>query len=915
MSAIYKKKRSLLAFAFVLAACSDIDLSDTNAYSIMDYGKDSVDGFVKVHSTGSSTILGTRIASAKHNERPEMTVSFTYDFAIQKHEVTCKEFNKILKSPKLDCKDNKPATDVTFYDAVLYANALSKKAHRDSAYTYSSASFDSTGHCKWLGGYVFKPTSNGFRLPTEAEWNAAATINWDPKTAWNADNSNYRLHDVCSGGQADAAICDMAGNAMEWVNDWMGNFADTTLKNFVGPPDGGNTDERVVKGGSFRKQASNMNLYSRGDIYTVTSKTRADYVGFRLAYGSIPDATWMGRGAKPSNSRVSVLTGSSYIRLITGSNNTKLVFRNDISGNLEFIDYSLGDRIPIEIVDTIDSYHPDISPDGKYVAFCTGYEGASDNSALYVRKLDSLGSGLVKLDVKNAVIPRWYIIDSDTVIVFATSANNNRDEGTFKKESTWLVKFENGKFGKPRKLFQGAYHGGITNDLTLAVSGSQLMRARIAPPEGTIESEKSIDTVWYADHQICNVSLSRNNSPQIAFLSLGSQASPKTEQSERAHEYIHVTNLHGRNIKRVKAPEGYTFDHTEWTNNGKDMVATLTTQDGVHEKIVHISSKKNSITSLVEGEELWHPCLWTKERNDSIYNNLSPDSIGMYMTEESAPESQIMKVKMDMFWQYRDSTEAIIIGSSRSFAGIDPMMLIPFAINISYSRECLTATNYFIENYVIPLTPKLKYIILALDYDRWFIRDESYNEILKGIPGYIYDEHHNFWHDEVPQNMAELTKKALQPEDELIQAYSHHRGIAISFTEGWGPKNPDVENDPDWFEKDSTSFNYNFELLEKIIDYANREGIIVVGVVFPQSPYFVKNKKVFGRYGLSLDKAEFVQSEVNALTKKYPNFYILDEYKNGKHDYKSKDFGNADHLNLIGAETLSFRLSKFLFEL
>ena len=33
-------------------------------------------------------------------------------------------------------------------------------------------------------------------------------------------------------------------------------------------------------------------------------------------------------------------TGSSYIRLITGSSNTKLVFRNDISGNLEFIDYT-----------------------------------------------------------------------------------------------------------------------------------------------------------------------------------------------------------------------------------------------------------------------------------------------------------------------------------------------------------------------------------------------------------------------------------------------------------------------------------------------------------------------------------------------------------------------------------------------
>lgn len=911
MPDIRTKKRILSACAFVLAACSDFVLSDTNAFNTMDYGKDNVDGFIRIHSNGESTKVGTQLASARRTERPEMTVRFTYDFAIQKHEVTCKEFNNILKSPKLDCDGNKPATDVTFYDAVLYANALSKKAKRDTAYTYTGATFDKSGHCSGLDGYVFNPASNGLRLPTEAEWIAAATINWDPKTAWNADNSSYRLHDVCSGAQKDAVICDMAGNAMEWVNDWMGSFADTTLENFVGPPDGGHTGERVVKGGSFRTNSENMHKYSRGDIYTVTSKTRADYVGFRLAYGSIPNAIWMGHDAKPTSSRISITTDYATLRLITGGRKFKLVFRNDITGNLAFVEFPKSSYTAMEIVDTIDSYHPDISPDGNYVAFCTGYEGASGNSAVYVRKLDSTGTGLVKLNVKRAVIPRWRIIDGDTVIVYVTSADNNKDSDAFKKESTWKVKFEGGKFGTPKKMFDGAYHGGISDDLKTAVTGSQRLRVRLASQDHTIEDPHSTDTIWYGDHQICNVSLSKGNSPQVAFLSLGNTTSSKAENAERAHEYIHIANRYGKHLKQIKAPNNYTFDHTEWATSN-ELVTTLTTPDGIHDKIAIVSSTDKYTVTLAEGDELWHPCLWTKFETNSIYNDLDPDSIGMYMTETSSPESQIMKVKMDLFWKYLDTIDAVILGSSRSFAGIDPMLLNPFAINISYSRECLTAVDFFITNYAIPLAPNLKYIILALDYDRWYVRDEIFESTLTGIPGYIYDEHHDFWHGGVPKNMAELSAAALQPESNLIKSYSYHRGISLSYTEGWGGKSPNIDNDPDWFKKDSSAINYNLDLLEKIISYANQEYILVIGVVFPQSPYYIKKFNVFGRYGLRPDKAKFIQEQVNELTKRYPNFYILDEYNNGEHDYKEKEFGDSDHLNLIGAQKLTLRLSKFL---
>ena len=51
---------------------------------------------------------------------------------------------------------------------------------------------------------------------------------------------------------------------------------------------------------------------------------------------------------------------------------------------------------------------------------------------------------------------------------------------SFKSKSTWMVPFSNGKFGEPKKLFDGAYHGGISEDGTLAVSGARLLRARVA---------------------------------------------------------------------------------------------------------------------------------------------------------------------------------------------------------------------------------------------------------------------------------------------------------------------------------------------------------------------------------------------------------------------------------------------------
>ena len=439
----------LIALSALLYACTDSNSTTGFNEDAVNTAEDSLSGMIRV-SGNAVAHLGTNDATAKSTERPQMDVLLTYDFSIGKNEVTCGDFNALMKPAtglKVKCITNMyPATDVTYYDAVLFANERSKSEGRDTAYTYIATQFDDGKHCTNLDGFAFHPEVDGYRLPTEAEWSLVAKAAWNAG-GWTAENSDYQLHEVCGKFDKNTKVCDMLGNAMEWVNDWYGGFLDTTLTNYVGSPDAGMFGMRVVKGGSYRNALNSIHLYNRGDVYPVTCSSHVDYVGFRLAYGSIPDAVWLGSNGKPATSRVVSLANSTVIRSQTGTYKVKLAFRDDLTGNLAYIDYSSGASVVNEIVDNISVYHPEISPDGKKVAFCTNIEGLSGKSEVYVRDLNTSGSNLVKLDVESAAIPRWRVLENgDTMIVYVTEAGNNKDEATFKTASTWQVKFADGKF-------------------------------------------------------------------------------------------------------------------------------------------------------------------------------------------------------------------------------------------------------------------------------------------------------------------------------------------------------------------------------------------------------------------------------------------------------------------------------------
>ena len=915
-------KRFCLGVSALLASLQLVACGDPVEASGKKDPAESIPDMVRVKASTEAVVLGTDDASAKANERPEMKVVLDYDFSIGKHEVTCGEFNALMKEAtglQISCdQENLPATNLTYFDAVLFANARSKNEKRDTVYTYTKATFDREKHCMGLDGLAFRAETESYRLPTEAEWVAVAKNNWDVSKGWTGANSESRLHEVCSVEGSEFEVCDMVGNALEWVNDWLGNFSDTTLTNYVGAPDGGSLGLRIVKGGSYFSSPESIHLYNRGDIYTVTSATRSIYVGFRLAYGKVPDATWMGSDGRAFSNVIVPLAASTKVHSLSGTYKVKLVFRNDLTGNLAFIDYASGILSVTEIVDNINAYHPEISPDGKKVAFCTGLEGVnSDTSVVYVRDLNAEGSNLVKLDVVGAAIPRWRVLDNgDTVLVYVTNPRNNEEESAFTETSTWQVKFANGKFYKPEKLFDGAYHGGISEDNTLAVSGARLLRARVAKSGSTV-TEKARDTIWYDEKQACNVSLARDGSKRTLFLDFGGEPGRKfVGKKYDSHERLLMLDGKGKLVNAFAAPNGYSFDHAEWTSGGEDIaVATLTNINGAHTKIVLVDLSDSSVVDLVEGEELWHPNMWVKDPPPaSKVGKLDLDSAGAYMTVNTNIATRLMKVKMDYFWKYRDTTEIVIIGSSRSFAGMDPEYIESgFAINMAYSAQDMESTSFFLTNYVLPLMPKLKVIALTLDYDRWYVMDENFSSWFADIPGYEYDKNHDYWKNGTIGDMYAVGQAALNPTDEEYAQFGYHRGLYYDEARWWGIDNPEVPNDSLWFDydKDGVALNFNLKKLRGILDLASERDVFVVGVVYPQSPNYLKTG-AWGRYGPTRRAAKVMQDSVQKLTEKYSNFAVLDEYHDGYHDFVSEDFANEDHLGLAGAKIMAHRLDSLL---
>jgi len=223
---------------FILADDLNNDTSQKSInYNISDY-------FVLVE--GGTFQMGA--INGEPNERPVHIVTVS-SFYIGKYEVTQKEWKVLMEDNPSNFKgDDRPVESITWYQAVEFCNKLSQKEGLTPVYTIC----DKEVSCNW--------DADGYRLPTEAEWEFAARggnqskhfqfsgSNDKDEVAWYHENSNDRTHPVGSKLPNELGIYDMSGNIVEWCWDWYGSYSSTVQINPRGATSG---SRRVDRGSSW----------------------------------------------------------------------------------------------------------------------------------------------------------------------------------------------------------------------------------------------------------------------------------------------------------------------------------------------------------------------------------------------------------------------------------------------------------------------------------------------------------------------------------------------------------------------------------------------------------------------------------------------------------------------------------------
>lgn len=216
------------------------------------------------------------------DEKPIRDVTISKELIVSKYEVSNRAFNTLMTRKNNNLlnydfqKQNFPISNVTWFDAITYCNKLSKVYNLTPAYSITFTSDTSV---------IFDPSSNGWRLPSESEWEylCKAGTNNDisgtgqiDQMAWYAVNSGMNAHTLGTKAANQFGLYDMHGNVWEWCWDW---YSETYYKeNINQDPLGPNTGTKhVLRGGSCEDGFS----YCRSSNRRFIGKN-LEHVGFRI---------------------------------------------------------------------------------------------------------------------------------------------------------------------------------------------------------------------------------------------------------------------------------------------------------------------------------------------------------------------------------------------------------------------------------------------------------------------------------------------------------------------------------------------------------------------------------------------------------------------------------------------------------
>ncbi len=200
---------------------------------------------------GGTFMMGSNDGDGDEKPVHEVTLS---SFWIGKYQVTQQEWMKVMGSNPSRWKgDRLPVENVSWYDAVEYCNKRSIQEGLTPCYSGSGNGIT----CNWR--------ANGYRLPTEAEWEFAARGGLKSKgcrfsgsndissVAWYSSNSQSKTHEVGTRQPNELGIYDMSGNVWEWCWDIYGSYPSGAQTNPHGATGG---TYRVGRGGSWGSGAS-----------------------------------------------------------------------------------------------------------------------------------------------------------------------------------------------------------------------------------------------------------------------------------------------------------------------------------------------------------------------------------------------------------------------------------------------------------------------------------------------------------------------------------------------------------------------------------------------------------------------------------------------------------------------------------
>ncbi|MFC1608327.1 formylglycine-generating enzyme family protein, partial [Candidatus Latescibacterota bacterium] len=243
-------------------------------------------GFVSIPA--GSFVMGAD--DGLENERPAHTVTLDA-FLMSSTEVTIHQWNAFMASGTIDGKnyeiaypdtmqsfikldDSRPAYGIFWEIAVMFCNRLSDLQGLERCYDFTSMEFDLT--------------KNGYRLPTEAEWEYACRAGTDTeyntgdtvadldRAGWYKDNSDEHEWPVGMKEPNAWGLYDMHGNMKEFCcenynNDYSGTSPESNPNYTIET-----RESYVTRGGGFRSLSEKCNTRSRGKTeYYLTA-------GFRI---------------------------------------------------------------------------------------------------------------------------------------------------------------------------------------------------------------------------------------------------------------------------------------------------------------------------------------------------------------------------------------------------------------------------------------------------------------------------------------------------------------------------------------------------------------------------------------------------------------------------------------------------------